>query len=378
MNIVIWWNIPCKAISGVLVELSRIKDVNLVILTGRLSNSRKKMGWEEISFPAAKHIFLEDLEWETKANDLLFQYKEYLHIFNGFYYPKRIYKLINNSIKHNIKFGIFSEAPSNPHFGLKKIASIIYHNYFLPFRTHRITKNSEFIFCLSGSDKKEIHKLKRLGWTNDKIIPFGYFSEDNSQITHRVTNDIPVIFCPGNLVPHKGVDLLIKALKIVNNQKLNFHCHITGKGKEKEELIELTEKLDLTDKITFHGVLDQTKFDKLQQQMDILVAPGRIEPWGIRINEAIQNGQLVIISDQIGAKELISASGSGKIFKSGNYIDLANNLVFYLENKKLIQKAQDSNLEYKKRISPQAVSSFVHDTLISIENNGSLPKPNWL
>lgn len=378
MQIVIWWNIPCKAIAGVIKELSKNRDVSLIVFTGRLSDERRQMGWDEITFHPAKHFFLEDAEWSTTAIQLLETYSSCLHIFGGFFYPERINNLINKAIARKIRFGVFSEAPSNHSNGFKYLITELYHRFYLRLKYRKIAVASEFIFCLSGSELKQRKKLERLGWSKDKIIPFGYFSEDYNKKLNKRPNKVPNIFCPGKLAPHKGVDILIKALKIVSDKNLHFHCHITGYGSEKKKLIELVKRLNLNGKITFHGVLNQLEFNILQNEMDILVASGRIEPWGIRINEAIQNGQVVIVSDQIGAKELVIASKGGKTFKSGNHKDLAEDIIYYLDNPDNLEKDQLMNLKYKKRIDPAAISLYVYNTLNSLQYKNELPKPEWL
>jgi len=378
MNIVVWWNIPCKAITGVFNELSKIKDVNLILITGQLNTNRIEMGWEDNNINAINYISLKDDEWEIKGKIILEKYSEYLHVFNGFYYPKRMNNLISLAIKKNIQFGIFTEAPSNNSRGFKQLAKNIYHNYILPIRAYKIAKSSCFVFCLSGSDSLEHRKLQRLGWKKEKIIPFGYFSEDIYNISHRNANFTPEIFCPGNLVPHKAVDILIKALKVVEEQNIEFKCHITGQGPEKEKLMQLTKKLGLDDKVTFHGVLNQVDFNDLQKKMDILVAPGIIEPWGIRINEAIQCGQVVIVSDRIGAKELIMSSGGGNVFQSGNYVDLSNKLLPYLKYNNQLQNGQIMNLKYKIKIDPKNICLYVFKILNTLKTQISRPAQTWL
>ena len=103
MKVVIWWNIPCKAISGVIKDLSKIKSIELIAVTGELTNARKNMGWEENTFAPAKHIFIKDNDWDIQGEKILSDYSDYLHIFNGFYYPKRIYNLILKSIQKHLR-----------------------------------------------------------------------------------------------------------------------------------------------------------------------------------------------------------------------------------------------------------------------------------
>jgi len=378
MNLVIWWDIPCKAILGVFKELYKNTDVNLVLITGELSSARIEMGWETNNVAFKNHILLNNNEWESKGKSLLEEYFDYLHIFNGFHYPKRMNQLIHVAINKKIQFGIFTEAPSNPYSGLKFFAANLYHKFLLPLQSYKIAKQSKFVFCLSGSDKQEIRKLQKLGWKKEKIVPFGYFSEDNFNQIFRAANNPPNLFCPGNLTHHKGIDILLRALNILKQEGLEFHCHITGKGPQINYLLNLTARLNLESKVTYHGVLKQYDFDQLQNQMDILVAPGRIEPWGIRINEAIQHGQVVVVSDKIGAKELILSSDGGKVFKSKDYKDLSINLTNYIKNLELLNRDKVKNLMYKEKIDPKNISIFVYETIQSFICEKPQPKSTWI
>ena len=48
----------------------------------------------------------------------------------------------------------------------------------------------------------------------------------------------PVILCSsivkiiffGKILPYKGLDILIDAIKVLNSEKFNFHCYIVGEG----------------------------------------------------------------------------------------------------------------------------------------------------
>lgn len=109
--------------------------------------------------------------------------------------------------------------------------------------------------------------------------------------------------------------------------------------------------LDISDIVSFHGVLSESDMNALLKNIDILVAPGYREPWGIRINEAIQRGNAVICSDGIGASTLIEEGKGGSVFRSGDYIDLYSKLKEYFVSNNKLSKAKSNNLVYKERIS---------------------------
>jgi glycosyltransferase involved in cell wall biosynthesis len=350
---VFWWSIPCSGMMGVFKSYCESIDKESVVITGTLSESRKMMGWEETDKITANHIIIQDNEWNTKAVSLLLEYRNYLHVFNGIGYPARINNLILTAIKENIRFCNMSEAYSNLESGIRSVIKSIYIRFYLPLKIRKIAQHCLGVLCLSGSNPSHIKQFKRLGFKSDSIYSFGYYTDENTDYVYNALNDGKIhILCPGLHEKYKGVDILIRALAIVvANQTTNFVCHITGKGSQTAYLKCLVTQLKLQDFIRFEGVLNALSYHKLLSHIDMLIAPGRVEPWGIRVNEAIQRGNIVIVSNKIGASELIAQSGGGQVFQSGNIYDLSEKIELYLQNQALMKDAKEKNLDFKDNIS---------------------------
>ena len=103
------------------------------------------------------------------------------------------------------------------------------------------------------------------------------------------------------------------------------------------------------------------------ETIDILVAPGRNEPWGIRVNEAIQRGQAVVVSDKLGASTLIEKSGGGAVFHSGSAADLCAKLKQFLCSSQSLAMAKKSNLIYKEQLSCTAAAKRLHEILLPVK-----------
>lgn len=353
LKIVFWWNIPCVGMINVLKAYCEFMDNTAVVVTGTLSKSRKSMGWDDKGKLFSSHIVLDDDEWEGRSYEILDQYKDRLHVFNGITHPVRMMQVINLAIKKNIKFCNMCEAYSNLSYGLKGIIKTMYIKYYLPLLTRPIAQHSCGVLCLSGSSPDKLKQFERLGFTRNSIFPFGYYTEEDGNYQYHATDDGKMhILCPGLLEKYKGVDILIKALHIVTSQGINnYVCHITGKGYQEAYLKSLVTKYALGDNVIFEGVLDSCKYNELLAHIDILVAPGRTEPWGIRINEAIQRGNVVVVSNGLGAAELINTSQGGSVFRTGDIEDLALKMSYFLSNDDKLSEAKQKNIAYKHNIS---------------------------
>lgn len=368
MKTVFWWNIPCAGMIGVLKSYCEVIDNSAVVVTGILSASRKSMGWADKGKLFSSHIVLGDDEWNSRSQEILNRYSDRLHIFNGITHPPRMMRVINHAIEKGIKYCNMSEAYSNLSFGLKGLVKTMYIRYYLPRIVRPIAQHSSGILCLSGGASDNLKQFERLGFQRKSIFPFGYYTDEDASYRYQSANDGKIhILCPGLLEKYKGVDILIKALHIVANQGIqNYVCHITGKGRQEGYLKSLVAKFNLESYVIFEGVLDSNKYDELLSHIDILVAPGRVEPWGIRINEAIQRGNVVIVSDGLGAAELVKASKGGTVFKSGDINNLAIIIKQFLTNKAKMAEAKQNNLNYKNYISCRAEAQCLYSILRKI------------
>jgi len=77
----------------------------------------------------------------------------------------------------------------------------------------------------------------------------------------------------GRLVPVKGVNYLIQAIKLLVDKGLSPRVTIAGKGNQKESLEKQVEELGLGTYITFVGYVPQEEVLKLYNRAKIFVAP---------------------------------------------------------------------------------------------------------
>lgn len=115
----------------------------------------------------------------------------------------------------------------------------------------------------------------------------------------------------GSMAEHKGVDLLIKALKTV---KTEYSLHIVGNGTE-EELVKLkylAKKAGNDKKIKFCGFKQGKELLEEYKSADIFVFPTRRDCFGLVLLEALCAGLPVISSKYAdGAYDVIEVGVNG-------------------------------------------------------------------
>jgi glycosyltransferase involved in cell wall biosynthesis len=121
----------------------------------------------------------------------------------------------------------------------------------------------------------------------------------------------------GQLIPRKGIDILLEAFSSVKNAEL----WIAGGGELEDAVVEAARG---DSNIRYLGHLPKDEVMGLYPQIDILVVPSRYEVWGLVVDEALCSGRPVIATDQVGATDdLIEAGVNGEIVPAGSAAALA-------------------------------------------------------
>ena len=127
----------------------------------------------------------------------------------------------------------------------------------------------------------------------------------HNNINNKIAGD-EILFV-GQLIRGKGVDLLLHALAKLDQE---FHCTIIGAGNARNQLIKLSKKLGLQNKVTFKGWVNSESLHEYYQLSRFVVVPSRWpEPFGMVGIEAMHNARPVIgfnvggISDWLIDKE---------------------------------------------------------------------------
>lgn len=75
--------------------------------------------------------------------------------------------------------------------------------------------------------------------------------------------------------------------------------------------------------VRFLGRVPMGELIELYESCSVFVAPGRQEPWGIRVNDALNAGAISVVSRGMGVVKLIEDHGVGLSFAPGDATHLA-------------------------------------------------------
>lgn len=90
---------------------------------------------------------------------------------------------------------------------------------------------------------------------------------------------------------------------------------IVGDGPERDALTVIAGG---DPRVTFRGSVPYAELDQHYARADVLMLPSDNEAWGLVVNEALAFGCRVLVSDQVGAGELLSDPELGVVLPVGN------------------------------------------------------------
>lgn len=178
------------------------------------------------------------------------------------------------------------------------------------------------------------------GVPEDKIavVPPGFESRWPRRIPRRLPEFLEkkvgkkiLVLCLGPFMPRKGLDLAIKAMAGLGEQRDIVHLLLVGSGPEFPFLKELVRIHNLNDLVTMTGFIDDATLASILQRSDIFLQPGceredDVESLGTVFLEAAWFGIPVLGGRLGGMDEVVRHGVSGFVIEPGNLKDLTEKL----------------------------------------------------
>jgi len=200
--------------------------------------------------------------------------------------------------------------------------------------------------------------------------------------TKVVSNAVPVsglleirnckiydILFVGRLTQAKGVDVLLRAIKILKNKySKNLKIAIVGDGPLKENLNNLTAELGVNGEVKFLGV--RKDIEELMVSSKIFVLPSRWEGLPMVILEAMSRGMSIIATKVGGIPELIENGKEGILISPEDSETLARAISSLLKNEELQEKLSQAAYEkVRENYSIETYSAKMLDFYGLLVNN---------
>lgn len=371
MKIIFWQNVLSPHQSTYIRALANKKNIEVTLIVEEdISKHRKDMGWNIPNFGNAKILIRPEKE---EIYQILKEAKhDSVHIFSGI----RAYPLVRDAFLQSFStkalVGIISESADLR--GLRGIARLGLGK----IEAFRFQNKIDFILAMGDLGARWFQKC---GFSENKIYPFGYFVESFTENKNGSRKNIEyrkdkfhLIFI-GQLIKRKGVDILLRALGEL--EEMDWFLDIIGDGKERRNIEDLCETLNLLKHIKFHGIKKNVETIEFLKIADLLILPSRYDGWGAVVNEALMNGVPVICSNACGAADLIDNSFRGYIFKSGSVSDLCKILEKHISQGKRTSELTSKIKKWSRVIEGETAANYLLDIIDSVLEKKEKSIPPW-
>lgn len=205
-----------------------------------------------------------------------------------------------------------------------------------------LTKNVTKLFTQSKNIQR---RLEKYGGIESEVL----YPPALGNFDYRCESYGDYIFSPSRLAPLKRNSILIEAFSGIKDSRIK--CFIAGEGAEKEELLKLIEKYDLSDRVKLLGHLDSEKLsDYFANSLAVFFGPYD-EDYGLVTLEAMKCKKAVLtLTDSGGPTELVMDEVNGFIIEPRSAA-LAEKIDLLYNNKSKAAALGESGYELSKKFT---------------------------
>lgn len=163
--------------------------------------------------------------------------------------------------------------------------------------------------------------------------------------------DPPRLLCIGRVVPDKGFDVALAAVKLLANRFPHAELIIAGDGPDRGPLEQQALSLGLRT-VEFRGWVDPEEVPALLNSCTLVLMPSRVEPFGLVALQAAQMARPIVASRVGGLPEIVIQGETGWLVEKGDSNALASAVAFLLEHPELAVRMGQAARRRALRVFP--------------------------
>lgn len=155
---------------------------------------------------------------------------------------------------------------------------------------------------------------------------------------------------------HRRFEDTIRAVALLNKRGFDVHLTISGDYSIKDtarayyaRLQDLVRELGVRDRVVFRGPISSEELVKIYHESDIFVSANHLQTWGIAGFEALSTGLPVVISNTIGASEVLTHGENALLFEALNPHSLAEQIERLIREPELYLKISKTGRDFVHR-----------------------------
>ena len=192
-----------------------------------------------------------------------------------------------------------------------------------------VTRKAKTIIVPSKLTSTDLQMYLGVNRKKIRSVPIGINLEKfmKDHIPHKGVN----ILCVARIAPNKGLDVLLKAFKLIKRRHPNFNLYLVGgTSKAHEEYYKKLRCLveeEKIDDVIFTGVVSEDELIKYYMLADIYVQPSiGEEGWGITVIEAFAS-KIPVVCTEIFKETGVADPERSLIVKPGDFKQLGSHRI---------------------------------------------------
>jgi glycosyltransferase involved in cell wall biosynthesis len=150
------------------------------------------------------------------------------------------------------------------------------------------------------------------------------------------------LFCSRTWEAIYGVDVLAKAFLKVAQANPDVNLILLGGGSQGNHLRQILMNGGVMERVQFGGHVSQADLPRWYHSADLYISPSHVDGSSVTLMEALASGLPCLVSDIPGNKEWIEDGVNGWLFRDGDVNDLAEKILYAIQNRKSLQKISEA------------------------------------
>lgn len=249
-----------------------------------------------------------------------------------------------------------------PYFFLEGAAKGTKDNYKFKLRRFNYLKLIKYVDEITVNVTKNKELVKKCLNRNAKVFYCGVDTNENLEKHKQLhARNKLNLFSSGVFFPYRNYETLVKVVDKIVKNGIDVHLDIMGSTEIDKiyanSIKKMINDMKLDEYITIWGQVDEEKYIELHNNADMFLFININQSWGLAVFEAMSCGLPVIVSNSVGAIELLTDKENAVIVDPENVDEVYNEIIKLKDNK-----------EYYEKISNNAdkiVKEFTWDNLYS-------------
>lgn len=367
-QIVFWGNIGVH-LYPLAVALSKKIHVFIVMDSVDYEQGRQERLCKYV--PTSSLTIIDYRQYET-IDDIIsiFDNRTTVHINGSFKLTKSFTsEALRLLLKH--KAVIFSLPQEGFQFqGLKKVINTLKWYIYINVMFRRVKG-----FGLTGDNAFRDFRMIRCNM--DRCFPFMYVTEPFYRKKLQ-TNEVYKVIFVGAIDERKNIRPIVETL--INHPFARpYEFHIYGGYGDVDKLNALIRHAP---NFVYHGLVSNEEVRKAMSESDLLILPSLYDGYGAVVNEGLQCGCKILVSNKCGSEFLIRSNPQlGRVFDVGNLKDFRNQFATILAEGPLSNQQKEKIVRWSElHISPSVIADYCMAVLDFFVNDrkDNFPRLPWI